>query len=263
MRRAVKDYRYEVNEGRMTEECTQYLAQLQKDWERHRVKLGVEALRKEIDERDRDYDQSESSSFNDGTASVEDSAPSVSTVSSSQLSFAQRNIDLLFDGTQDLSVWEPAKPPQVLGELLDSRYMLPLVFPSDPRMLAAVPAKPRADENNKDRVDDDRPSSTESSSGRPKNWRLRSRRVRQIGVETLRWVDGVRSAARWTRRPEPLEGDEDVRVRNYSDDSSDGSMDEENDETAMSHVTRFTRKPSTRGKGRASPAGASTPLNPD
>lgn len=47
MRRAVKDYRYEVNEGKMTEECTQYLAQLQKDWERHRIKLGVEALRKE------------------------------------------------------------------------------------------------------------------------------------------------------------------------------------------------------------------------
>lgn len=32
----------------MTEECNQYLAQLQKDWERHRVKLGVEALRKEV-----------------------------------------------------------------------------------------------------------------------------------------------------------------------------------------------------------------------
>lgn len=48
MRRAVRDYKYEVNEGRMTEECSQYLAQLQKDWERHRVKLGVEALRKEV-----------------------------------------------------------------------------------------------------------------------------------------------------------------------------------------------------------------------
>lgn len=32
----------------MTDECNQYLAQLQKDWERHRVKLGVEALRKEV-----------------------------------------------------------------------------------------------------------------------------------------------------------------------------------------------------------------------
>ena len=32
----------------MTDECVQYLAQLQKDWERHRVKMGVEALRKEV-----------------------------------------------------------------------------------------------------------------------------------------------------------------------------------------------------------------------
>lgn len=43
MRRAVHDYKYDVNEGRMTDECIQYLTQLQKDWERHRVKLGVEA----------------------------------------------------------------------------------------------------------------------------------------------------------------------------------------------------------------------------
>ncbi len=48
MKRAVRDYKYEVNEGRMTDECVQYLTQLQKDWERHRVKLGVEALRKEV-----------------------------------------------------------------------------------------------------------------------------------------------------------------------------------------------------------------------
>lgn len=47
MRRAVRDYKYEVNEGRMTDECIQYLTQLQKDWERHRVKMGVEAMRKE------------------------------------------------------------------------------------------------------------------------------------------------------------------------------------------------------------------------
>ena len=48
MRRAMKDYKHEVHEGRMAEECSQYLTQLQKDWERHRVKLGVEALRKEV-----------------------------------------------------------------------------------------------------------------------------------------------------------------------------------------------------------------------
>ena len=48
MRLAVRDYKYEVSEGRMTEECNQYLQQLQKDWERHRVKIGVEQLRKEV-----------------------------------------------------------------------------------------------------------------------------------------------------------------------------------------------------------------------
>ena len=48
MRRAVRDYRYEIDETRMTEECSQYLAQLQKDWERQRVKLGVAALRKSV-----------------------------------------------------------------------------------------------------------------------------------------------------------------------------------------------------------------------
>lgn len=48
MRRAVRDYKYEINEGRMTDECVQYLTQLQKDWERHRVKLGVEAIKQEV-----------------------------------------------------------------------------------------------------------------------------------------------------------------------------------------------------------------------
>ena len=43
-------FRYEVNESRMGDDCAQYLAQLQKDWERERVKLGVEALRKEVQE---------------------------------------------------------------------------------------------------------------------------------------------------------------------------------------------------------------------
>lgn len=51
MRRAVKDYRYEIGESRMSEECAQYLSQLQKDWERHRVKVGVESMRKEVGSR--------------------------------------------------------------------------------------------------------------------------------------------------------------------------------------------------------------------
>jgi hypothetical protein len=36
LRRAVRDYRFEVGEPHMSAECTQYLAQLQKDWQRAR-----------------------------------------------------------------------------------------------------------------------------------------------------------------------------------------------------------------------------------
>lgn len=32
----------------MSDDCSQYLVQLQKDWERQRVRLGVEAIRKEV-----------------------------------------------------------------------------------------------------------------------------------------------------------------------------------------------------------------------
>jgi len=47
MQKAVKDYRYEVGETRMTEECVQYLEQLQKDWERRSKDLEETARQAE------------------------------------------------------------------------------------------------------------------------------------------------------------------------------------------------------------------------
>ena len=49
---------------------------------------------------------------------------------SSETFAAQHSIDNLFDRSHSQSEWEPAKAPQVLGELLDSRHMLPLFLPS-------------------------------------------------------------------------------------------------------------------------------------
>lgn len=66
MRRAVRDYKYEVNEMRMGEDCSQYLVQLQKDWERQRVRLGVEALRKVLVYSCLGTTFDSSSSFSDG-----------------------------------------------------------------------------------------------------------------------------------------------------------------------------------------------------
>ncbi|KDQ63484.1 hypothetical protein JAAARDRAFT_119045 [Jaapia argillacea MUCL 33604] len=251
MRRAVRDYKYEVNEGRMTEECTQYLAQLQKDWERHRVKLGVEALRKEVC-IDRDYEDNES--FNDNLR-----ATSISTTSS-ELGTAQRNIDMLFDRAQEKSAWEPAKPPQALGELLDSRFMLPLLFPSDPRMLGAAPVLPPNEKRRSDQLEalDVTRSASRASMNRrgAVSYQLKSKQLRDVSVDTLRWVDGVRSAARWVQLSEPEEED-----REPSPDIDPMDTYENEDDTTP-HITPFTRKPSARSRGsiRASWGGETTPI---
>lgn len=114
MRKAVRDYRYEVNEGRMTDECTQYLAQLQKDWEKRRIEIGAETVRAQRqgmgDEPPTGVD-------------MEDSTP----------------IDSLFDGTTALTDFVPTSAPESFGELLDSRHMLPFLLPSGIDFLVATP----------------------------------------------------------------------------------------------------------------------------
>ncbi|KAF4572997.1 Dilute domain-containing protein [Pleurotus pulmonarius] len=256
MRRAIRDYKYEVNEGRMTEECIQYLTQLQKDWERHRVKLGVEALRKEIDERDRDR---ESISSMQDTLEDSRSAPSIRSISSS-MSGTQHGVDILFDKTRDKSVWEPEKAPQVLGELLDSRYMLPLLFPSDPRLLAALPGKLN---DPKDRKSDSgrgytSPRTPDASSNPRRgsmSWRSRNKKIREVGIDVLQWVDGIPSAARWTKLAEV---DEEENSPTY--DTADLETPYGEDLTIRTNVVPLTRQPSGRSKGRASMNGDLTPV---
>ncbi|KAJ7092642.1 DIL domain-containing protein [Mycena epipterygia] len=257
MRRAVREYKYEVNEGRMTDECVQYLTQLQKDWERHRVKLGVEALRKEIGQRDTDHESV--SSFVTESQSISGPGHQTPSIASSEGSAAQHGIDMLFERAQEKSSWEPAKPPQVLGELLDSRHMLPLSFPSDPRMLSALPGKLTfLDDRHFNAhahflAPDSRSSSRASEGSRgPMPWRSRDRTLRQVGVGTLQWVDGVRSAARWGRLANPEEDS-----RPYTPDNSDP-----HDLSVDTHITPLTRKPSGRSKGRPSQGGEAEEITP-
>ncbi|KAF6766138.1 DIL domain-containing protein [Ephemerocybe angulata] len=274
MRRAVRDYKYEVNENKMTEECIQYITQLQKDWERHRVKLGVEALRKEISERDRDRDDS-SSTIMSGSANGDDRA-SIMSAMSTETGPNRQSIDLLFDREQEITTWAPPKPPQVLGELLDSRYMLPLLFPSDPRLLAALPSKTF--------LEGVAPTST---TGRgsidfgnrglgPLTWRSRNRKIREAGVGVLQWVDGLHSAARWWRPTdhtayEAEEEEEEHRIteepEGYSDDEGRDAEDPDDPEAqdktlrVTTQLTPFTRKPSYRSKGGRPSLGDVTPID--
>jgi hypothetical protein len=275
MRRAVKDYKYEVQEGHMTEECSQYLVQLQRDWERHRVKLGVEALRKEVvssttqsckrdlmvwafQMEDRERDDT-SSILNDNV-----SARAVSSVGSfsTEASTTQQNIDLLFDQEQDAASWEPVRPPEVLGEFLDSRYMLPLLLPSDPVMLSAAPKMP-AFWRNEDVANGVSDSPCVSRAGKRSAgslpWRISTKRLRDASLGILRWVDGAGSHARWARGAD-VEGREEYESDGEVPPSPSpylvGSGDDrEHDVAAPSgvrRVTPLTRRPSLRSKGRAS-----------
>ncbi|KIJ68538.1 hypothetical protein HYDPIDRAFT_173232 [Hydnomerulius pinastri MD-312] len=253
MRRAVRDYKYEVNEGRMTDECLQYLTQLQKDWERHRVKMGVEALRKEIGERERERERD----FDD--SSVVDQADGVKTpsISTTETSAPQHSIDLLFDRTFDKASWEPAKAPQVLGELLDSRYMLPLFLPSDPRMLSAAPVKRYITEYTRrpsTHQVDPRSSSSASATG-SMEWKCRSCRVRNVSIDALRWLDGFKPS-RWARPIDiesHLDDDDDDDSPPLPTDSDVEDLRINTDvPRATSHATPLTRKPSARSKGRLS-----------
>ena len=203
MRRAVRDYRYEVSENHMTEECSQYLAQLQKDWERQRVKLGVEALRKTVgalylrrrlyltSEQIVDRDESDSD-INDGASAnqANQAAQAAQTASESESNeaSAQKSIDDLFSRTFDKSEWVPPKPPAVLGELLDSRHMLPLLLPSNPIHLGALPILPKEKhhEKNSSKGENSRPSSIISTRSRGcMQWSSRTRKLRVVGTEIL------------------------------------------------------------------------------
>nr|KIR88617.1 DIL and ankyrin domain-containing protein [Cryptococcus tetragattii IND107] len=122
MRRAVREYRYEVNEGRMSDECAQYLAQLQKDWEKRRVQLSMQ----EAEHR------KSASEWSEGTYGSGMSR-------SSGYKESAMLIDALFDGSTTLADFVPHSAPESLGELLDSRYMLPFLLPEDNIYLIATP----------------------------------------------------------------------------------------------------------------------------
>jgi len=167
--------------------------------------------------------ESVSSSQNDQSFS-----PSVSPTSPSETQNPYRSIDILFDKLKDKSLWEPIKPPQPLGELLDSRYMIPLLFPTDPRMLGAfskhLSLTQIVDVNGSKTQSDDTVSSRQSfesqrssRSGRSPDvvdgimsCRWRNKKIREVGMNTLQKIDGTTAAARWGKIVDPRFMDDDI-----------------------------------------------------
>lgn len=209
-------------------------------------------------ERDRDRDGSSSSPPSNASPSLRDDAPPSPIPSPSpEIQAIQKGIDMLFDRGQAKSAWEPPQPPEVLGELLDSRHMLPLLLPSDPKLLGAVPSKrPSTDEHKRSSLTHGRSVSQASLGSRgAMAWNLNSKKLRDVGMSTLQWVDGAVSAARWYRRAQVQIADEDEEAKPpppYSSDDPHPSFsngDESAGYSSSLHFTPLTRKPSARSRG--------------
>jgi hypothetical protein len=167
---------------------------------------------------------------------------------------AQKSVDMLFDRLQGKSSWEPAKPPEALGEFLDSRHMLPLFFPSDPRMLAAIPGKsPRnAGEGNPIGKGAGSSENTPASVGSrgPLDWTAGEKKVRDVGVGLIAWVDGVAYTSRWTRPAGAEPDDELERIHDSPGPEEDLTLNP-NTPAPLESITPWTRRKSSR-RGRSS-----------
>ncbi|KAI9633838.1 DIL domain-containing protein [Dioszegia hungarica] len=179
MRRAVRDYKFEVSEGRMDDECVAYMGQIQKDWENRRVQTSVKALKAEQE------------------GGKEVGRPGTS-------------VDALFDGSVSLADFVPSSGPESYGELLDSRFMLPFQLPDDPNYLIATPAQEAIYTNftaSSPFLSDDRSASrTSFSSTRRFEYTLPSRdKLRRIPDDFFAWLKaqeaGRRHPAQSVRTP--------------------------------------------------------------
>ncbi|OCF34276.1 hypothetical protein I316_04230 [Kwoniella heveanensis BCC8398] len=189
MRRAVRDYRYEVNEGKMNEECGQYLAQLQKDWERRRIQVSMQEAERRSSLSDHSHGHGHDQAAGHAAAAASDSSVLIIDESSP--------VDALFDGTTSLADFTPESAPECLGELLDSRYMLPFLLPEDNAYLIATPPSDAAYRNLlpaspfiSDGSRTSRPPSRSSfSSSRPMVWALpKQRKLRELPPDFFAWL---------------------------------------------------------------------------
>lgn len=108
LRKAVRDYRYEVDERKMDEDCVEYLVQIQKQWERNRAQKEAAAA----------ATQEQAADAANGAAKLEEEA-APSTPES-----VGRMIDDAFRDPDSFGSYTPPGGTETLSELLNSRYMV-------------------------------------------------------------------------------------------------------------------------------------------
>ncbi|KAF8319361.1 hypothetical protein DL93DRAFT_2132412 [Clavulina sp. PMI_390] len=281
MRRAVRDYRYEVSEPRMDEECLQYLGQLQKDWERKRVRMGVEALQREHAEKNRDRAESVVSSGVSSTIPTSDETQ----LSDKEIAIQQANVDRLFDREHLKNEWVAPSGPTVLGELMDTSFPLRLLLPSDPELLAAWPGpdvdaqlvREEKERRRASQVDLSSMAASRASIGNrgAMEWRLRSRTVRNVASQMIHTLDGGVRASKPDLGPGGQPASTVATPTAFDDDGGDGAHDEEGptgEDTQIlmrpleyddapsldTHLSAFTKRPKRHSRLPRESSGAET-----
>jgi hypothetical protein len=184
---------------------------------------------------------------------LSDTASEVTTKSTSDAA-SLTVIDRLFEESPEGIAWDPPLPPPALGELLDSRYMLPLQFPGDPRYLAAFLGRPTF-------LDDDfgRSSPQSGSTGfkvGKHKWKLQLGEIREIDLNALRCLDGSASLSRWEYISTHFHLDDDENEGQSPIETSKNPLEKKTNKDDATPFTRI-RKPSMRSRGRASMGGGS------
>ncbi|GAA6005332.1 hypothetical protein JCM10207_002941 [Rhodosporidiobolus poonsookiae] len=139
LRKAVRDYRYEVDESRMDDDCAQYLVQIQKQWERLRMQRKVDGVHGEggasgaageaAAEGAGRATPPAASAMAGGDADADDAS------ATSAQEDVVRMIDDTFADPSSFGSYAPPGGAEALGELLNSRYMLPFAVPTSAEML--------------------------------------------------------------------------------------------------------------------------------
>jgi hypothetical protein len=120
LQRAIKDYRFEVGESRISPNCLQHLVELHQDWERRRVKSDIDRIHREVGIRRsarRSYESADSPDSCFGAQHID--MPK------------EADVNIIFDTAQGMAAYRPLLAPQSASEFEDSRFMLPLAVPQN------------------------------------------------------------------------------------------------------------------------------------
>ncbi|KAJ9096425.1 hypothetical protein QFC21_005247 [Naganishia friedmannii] len=127
LQRAIRDYRFEVGESRISSECLQHLTELQQDWERRRVKSDIDRIHREVGIRRSSRRSYESGDSPDSCFGAQD----IDTLEGDE-------INTIFGPNAGMAPYKPASSPQSASEFEDSRFMLPLAVPQNSFLPAFV-----------------------------------------------------------------------------------------------------------------------------